>query len=96
MREIENKDHTIKFRIDPPTEALMERAQTYIGTNKSKFIRQSIREKATAIISQHEKTTFSKDDWYLFFDMLDNSPEPTNRLKKASQKYKKITGQNEI
>lgn len=96
MREVVNKDHTIKFRIDQPTEALMDRAQSYLGTNKSKFIRQCIREKARAIISQHEKTTFSNDDWYLFFDTLDNVTEPTDRMKKAAKKYKTIKESNEI
>lgn len=96
MREVIHKDHTIKFRIDPPTEELMGRAQSYLGTNKSKFIRQCIREKAQAVIFQHEKTTFSYEDWSLFFDMLDNVTPPTDRMKKASKKYKKLKELHEI
>ncbi len=91
MREIENKNHAIKFRIDIPTEELMARAQNYIGIDKSKFIRQSIREKATAVIAQHEKTIFSKDDWYRFFSMIDKPNAPTLRMKKAFQKHKDLT-----
>jgi len=96
MRETANKDHSIKFRIDQPTESLMNRAQSYLGTDKSKFIRESIREKAKAIIAQHEKTTFSNEDWYMFFDQLDNVNEPTDRMKKAAEKYKTIKESNEI
>lgn len=85
------KNNTLKFRMDTVTADLMERARSYVKLDKSKFIRHSIREKAEAIIAEHEKTVFTKEDWYMFFDMLDNSPEPTERMKKAAEKYKEIT-----
>lgn len=84
------KDDTLKIRIDAITADLMERARSYVKLDKSKFIRHSIREKAEEIIAEHEKTIFSQEDWYVFFDMLDNPPEPTERMKKAAQKYKNI------
>ena len=85
------KDHEIKLRIDAPTVELIDRAKSYLGTNKSQFIRQSIREKAKSIIAAHEKTVFSQKDWTLFFDLLDNPPEPSKRFKKAALKHKKIS-----
>ena len=85
------KDDTLKFRMDAVTAELMERARSYIQLDKSKFIRHSIREKAETIIAEHEKTRFTQDDWYMFFDMIDNPPEPTERMKKAAEKYKEIT-----
>ena len=90
------KDDTLKVRMDSTTLDLLERASTYVDLNKSKFIRQSIREKAAAIIAEHEKTRFTEEDWRMFFDMLDNPPEPTDRMKKAVRKYREITGTNEI
>jgi DNA primase len=30
------------------------------------------------------------DDWQLFFDLVDNPPEPTERMKKAALTYQKI------
>ena len=90
------KDDTLKVRMDSITLDLLERASTYVDLNKSKFIRQSIREKAVAIIAEHEKTRFTEEDWRMFFDMLDNPPEPTDRMKKAVRKYREITGTNEI
>jgi uncharacterized protein (DUF1778 family) len=90
------KDDTLKVRMDSITLDLLERASTYVDLNKSKFIRQSIREKAAAIIAEHEKTRFTEEDWRMFFDMLDNPPEPTDRMKKAARKYREITGANGI
>ena len=85
------KDNTLKLRMDSMTLNLLERARTYVDINKSKFIRQSIREKAEAIIAEYEKTRFTAEDWRMFFDMLDNPPAPTGRMRKAAEKYREIT-----
>jgi len=69
---------------------LLERASDYIGLDKSKVIRESIREKALAIIEEHEKTTFTQNDWRKFFAMLENPPEPTEAMKNAAQKYRSL------
>lgn len=90
------KDDTLKIRMDAVTADLMERARSYVKLDKSKFVRHSIREKAEAIIAEHEKTQFSQEDWYMFFDMLDNPPEPTERMKKAAKKYKEITASHVV
>ena len=90
------KDDTLKFRMDAVTADLMERARSYVKLDKSKFVRHSIREKAEAIIAEHEKTLFTREDWYMFFDLIDNSPEPTERMKKAAEKYKDITATHAI
>jgi uncharacterized protein (DUF1778 family) len=84
------KDDTLKVRMDAYTLGLLERAREYVDLNKSKFVRLSIREKATEIIAQHEKSLFSTDDWRAFFDMLDNPKKPTARMKKAVKQYSRI------
>lgn len=85
-----NKQDMLKIRMDSSTLQLLEQARNYVGLDKSKFIRQSIREKAQAVIAEHEQTRFSAEDWRLFFELLDNPPEPTERMKKALQTYNKI------
>ena len=87
-----NKQDVLKIRMDTATLQLLERARSYLDLDKSKFIRQSIREKAEAIIAEHEQTRFSTVDWQMFFDMLDNPPEPTERMKKAALTYQRIIG----
>ena len=84
------KNEEFKFRLDRTTSALLERASGYSGLDKSKFIRESIREKALAIIEEHEKTTFTENDWRMFFSLLENPPEPTEAMKNAAQKYKSL------
>lgn len=91
-----NQQNILKIRMDAATLELLERARSYVDLDKSKFIRQSIREKAEAIIAEHEVTYFSAEDWKMFFEMLDEPPEPTERMKKAALTYKKITTNEEI
>lgn len=85
-----SKQDVLKVRMDIATIQLLEQARSYVGLDKSKFIRQSIREKAQAVIAEHEQTRFSAEDWRLFFELLDNPPEPTERMKKALQTYNNI------
>lgn len=85
-----NKQDVLKVRMDSVTLTLLEQARSYIDLDRSKFIRQSIREKAEAVISEHKKTHFTPADWQMFFAMLDNPPEPTERMKKAALTYQKI------
>lgn len=84
------KQNVLKIRMDVATLQLLEQARSHVGLDKSKFIRQSVREKAQAVIAEHEQTQFSADDWRLFFELLDNPPEPTERMKKALQTYNNI------
>lgn len=90
-----HKQDVLKIRIDTNTLQLLEKARNYADLDKSKFIRQSIREKAAAVIAEHEKTRFTENDWQTFFALLDNPPEPTERMKKASSTYQNIVS-NEI
>jgi len=85
-----SKENVLKIRMDTVTLQLLERARSYVDLDKSKFIRQSIREKAESVIAEHEQTRFSAGDWQLFFDILDNPPEPTERMKKAASTYQRI------
>lgn len=40
--------------------------------------------------TNEQSTTFSKEDWENFFDMIEHPPEPTERFKKAAKKYNEI------
>ncbi|RJP18823.1 MAG: DUF1778 domain-containing protein [Candidatus Omnitrophota bacterium] len=90
------KDDTLKIRIDAVTVDMMEKARTYLKLDRSKFIRQSIRQMSQTVIAEQEQTQFSKEDWYTFFAMIENPPPPTNRMKKAAKSYREITHGHEI
>ncbi|MBI1389500.1 MAG: DUF1778 domain-containing protein [bacterium] len=47
-------DYSLKVCIDPDTFALMEQARAYLNLDKSKFVRQSVRRMAEAVIAEHE------------------------------------------
>ena len=90
MKAAIRKDDTLKVRMDRMTLKLLEQASNYVDMNKSTFIRQSIQEKAAAVIAEHEKTHFTRADWSHFFEMIDRPPKPTTRMKKAARKYRAI------
>jgi uncharacterized protein (DUF1778 family) len=93
MTEHMPKDDTLKLRMDSSTAALLETARGYLKLDKSKFIRQSIREKAEAVIASHEQTRFSERDWDAFLVLLDKPAAPTTRMKAAVAKYRQIIEQ---
>lgn len=87
-----DRDDTLKVRMDAATLSMLETARGYLKLDKSKFIRQSVREKAAAVIAEHEKTRFSAADWTSFFTALDAPAPPTDRMTRAARKYREITG----
>ncbi len=90
------KDNTLKIRMDSITLDMMEKARTYLKLDKSKFIRQSIRQMSQTVIADHEQTRFNEEDWRAFFEMVENPPEPTERMKKSARKYREITNGHEV
>ncbi len=90
------KNYTLKLRMDSMTMEMLERARAYANLDKSKFIRQSVQEKAQNILKEQEKTSFSEEDWHTFFDMIKNPSKPTKHMKKAALLYKEIINSDEI
>jgi uncharacterized protein (DUF1778 family) len=90
------KEDTLKIRIDAITLDMMEKARAFLKLDKSKFIRQSIRQMSETVIAEQEQTRFSEEDWQAFFEMIENPPKPTARMKKAAKKYREITRGLEI
>jgi len=54
----------------------------------------TITKKQTSI-AEYEKTRFFDEYWKVFFEMAENPPEPTERMKRASTTYKKILSEEE-
>ncbi|WP_210161334.1 DUF1778 domain-containing protein [Rhizobium leguminosarum] len=76
--------------MDRPTFELMETARNYLHLDKSKFIRESIREKAEAVIAEHGRTRFTAEDWESFFAAFDEPAKPAERMVDAVRKYRDI------
>ena len=52
------------------------------------FLVQSALEKAESIIEKDKIIHLSNKDAQLFFDMLENQPEPNSKLKNAVKNYR--------
>ena len=44
---------------------------------------------------EHDITRFNAADWEMFFEMLNNPPEPTESMRKAAIAYKKMLDEHE-
>jgi len=86
------KDDMLKVRMDSETVAMMDAARAYLKLDKSKFIRESVREKAAAVIAVHERTRFTSGDWTAFFAALEQPSAATDRMRKAVEKFRTISG----
>lgn len=53
---------TVKVRIDAATLRLMGTARAHVKLDKSKFVRENVRDKARTVIADHERTIFSAED----------------------------------
>jgi len=51
------------------------------------FIFSTVQERAKKIIEEHEKIIASEKDKQLFFDAVNNPPEPNEKLMNAAKKY---------
>ncbi|MBP0615702.1 DUF1778 domain-containing protein [Jiella mangrovi] len=90
MTNTPDKGDMLKVRMDAVTLSMMDTARAYLKLDKSKFIRESVREKAEAVIAEHQKTRFSAEDWTAFFGALDTPVAPTPRMKKAATKFREL------
>lgn len=68
-------------------EKIAEAAQA-VGATLNQFLVQSAVEKATAILEQERAITLSATAATTVFDLMENPPEPNERLKKAMGRRK--------
>jgi len=75
------KTEPMSFRMDVETRALVDRAASILGQNRTDFMLTSLRERATAILLNQRLFTLNDADWATFVDRLDNPPPPNAKLK---------------
>lgn len=68
-------------------ERLVEAAQL-VGSTLNQFLVQASLEKADQIIERERVITLSKTAAQTVFNLMENPPEPNDRLKKAAVKYR--------
>lgn len=63
-------------------------ASELLGASLNQFIVQSAIEKATTVLEQERVLNLTYKDAEVFFEALENPPEPNENLIKAAQGYK--------
>lgn len=87
-----NNDETarINMRINELDKQAIMRAASLENTNLTEFmIRHSVAS-AREVIEKSERITLSEADTLLVMDLLDNPPEPNERLMQAAQNLPKL------
>ena len=70
-------------------ERIVEAART-VGSTLNQFLVQSALEKADEILERERVITLSSKAAKTVFDLMDNPPEPNERLKKAISRSEKV------
>ncbi len=78
----------ITARVSEQIKETLIAAADLTGTTLNQFLVQSALEKAENIIEKDKLIHLSNKDAQLFFDMLENPPEPNSKLKNAVKSYK--------
>ena len=78
----------ITARVSEQIKQTLIAAADLTGATLNQFLVQSALEKAENIIEKDKLIHLSNKDAQLFFEMLENPPEPNTKLKKAVKNYK--------
>ncbi len=83
------KESRVEFRSSPQEKDLIALAAELSGINVSSFLREAALKEANKIVQDYESLKLSQKDRDIFLKVLDDSPEPTSRLKRSMKRYKK-------
>ena len=78
----------ITARVSEQIKETLIAAADLTGATLNQFLVQSALEKAESIIEKDKIIHLSNKDAQLFFDMLENPPEPNTKLKNAVKNYR--------
>lgn len=78
----------ITARVSEQIKETLISAADLTGATLNQFLVQSALEKAESIIEKDKIIHLSNKDAQLFFDMLENPPEPNSKLKNAVKNYR--------
>ncbi|MYA89979.1 MAG: DUF1778 domain-containing protein [Boseongicola sp. SB0662_bin_57] len=85
----EKQTRTTQVRHGDSLAALIERATTALGVEKSVFLRNAIAKEARRVIESSSRHVLTADDARLFAAALDKPPAPTPRATKAAASYRR-------
>jgi len=86
------KNERITARVSEQVKDTLTVAADIVGATLNQFLIQSALEKAENIIEKDKTIHLSSKDAEVFFNALDNPPEPNIKLKNAFENYKNKIG----
>lgn len=93
---IKKEDNTSRteLRLSSSDKELFEYAKQLSGyATLSEFIRRTVREKAEAIVVEHQRILNSQQDQEIFFDALMSPPAPNKALNEAIALFKDMVAE---
>lgn len=78
----------IDIRATESAKDTIESAAQYVGTTISAFILESAMEKATKVLRQAQTIKLNLQEQDRFMQILENPPEPNEKLKQLVKKHK--------
>lgn len=84
----ERSSERMNFRTKPRIKRTIQRAAALLGVDDSTFAMNAAYRSALETITAHERTILQPVDHAAFFDVLDNSPAPTERLRDAAARHR--------
>lgn len=82
------KQDRIGARVSHGVYQTLVRAAELTGATVNQFLVQSALKEAQAVIEREQVIRLSGADWHWLMDLLDNPPEPNERLKAAMEQYR--------
>lgn len=86
--EREKAEQTLRVRHGQRFADLLDRASTFLGVDRSVFVRASVEQEAKRVLADQSHHALSPDDVDAFQRALDERPSPTPKAKMAAEFYR--------
>lgn len=88
MTTLVPKQDRIGARVSHDVYQTLVRAAELTGATVNQFLVQSALKEAHVVIEREQVIRLSEADWNWILDLLDNPPEPNEKLKAATERYR--------
>jgi uncharacterized protein (DUF1778 family) len=93
IAERTSKDERVEVRVTSEMKALFVRAAAIQSLSITDFMVQSTLEAARRVIRENEYLDLSQRDRIAFVEAVLNPPPPSDRLKQAAKRHKRMLGE---
>lgn len=83
----EKATERMHFRAKPHIKRAIQQAAALSGVDDSVFTMSAAYDAALTTIARHERMVLQPEDYEVFFNALDNPPEPNEKLREAFARH---------